>query len=83
MKFSAAVLIGFVSVAIASPAGNSANAAQGGWGCKPATYRCSWNKKGWEVCNTSGYWVNGGSCGWGQKCVYYSPSKSPYCINKH
>lgn len=27
------------------------------WECKPATYSCTHNHKGWQVCNTSGQWV--------------------------
>ena len=26
-------------------------------GCKPGTYRCTLNKKGWETCSTSRNWV--------------------------
>ncbi|KAH6885281.1 hypothetical protein B0T10DRAFT_492351 [Thelonectria olida] len=57
----------------------AAEAAPGKYGCQPGTYQCS-GKTGWQVCNTSGVWVNGGTCPPKTICKFYPPSKSPYCV---
>ncbi|KAK0749226.1 hypothetical protein B0T18DRAFT_427379 [Schizothecium vesticola] len=50
--------------------------------CKPGTYRCTLNKKGWETCSTSRNWVYSGSCGKWNYCAFNWQNKSPYCIRK-
>jgi hypothetical protein len=45
MKFS--TVLGFAAIASASPQ----------WGCKPGTYSCTPNHKGWQVCSTARQWV--------------------------
>ena len=34
-----------------------AGLASAQFGCKPGTYACTPNARGWMVCNTSGIWV--------------------------
>lgn len=49
MKFI--IVAAIATLAIASPN------HYGGNKCKPATYSCTPNAEGWQVCNTSGQWV--------------------------
>ncbi|KAF5139243.1 hypothetical protein E5D57_003035 [Metarhizium anisopliae] len=55
MKFVTVAVAALASVAAAWPYERE---------CKPATYRCEHSLRGWDVCSTSGQWVNG----------------SPYCL---
>jgi len=48
--------------------------------CTPATYSCTPNNAGWQVCDTSGHWVFGGNCAPPNICVFFQPSLSPYCV---
>ncbi|KAI1058766.1 hypothetical protein LB507_004125 [Fusarium sp. FIESC RH6] len=47
--------------------------------CDPGTYKCS-GTTGWEVCSTSGVWVDAGDCPPGTVCKFFKRSKSPYCV---
>ncbi|KXX76068.1 hypothetical protein MMYC01_204974 [Madurella mycetomatis] len=48
--------------------------------CRPGSYSCTWNNRGWRVCDWSGHWVFGGWCGWSQTCTYNWQNQSPYCV---
>ncbi|KAF5005666.1 hypothetical protein FDECE_7900 [Fusarium decemcellulare] len=48
--------------------------------CKPGTYSCTPDAKGWQVCDVTGKWVFAGICPPKTGCVFYKPSASPYCV---
>ncbi|EQB58263.1 hypothetical protein CGLO_01511 [Colletotrichum gloeosporioides Cg-14] len=51
--------------------------------CTPTKYQCRQNPDstwGWDVCNTSSKWVNGGNCAPTETCVFNSLNGSPYCV---
>ncbi|KAF6816044.1 hypothetical protein CPLU01_13958 [Colletotrichum plurivorum] len=51
--------------------------------CTPAKYQCRQNAHktwGWDVCDTSSRWVNGGNCKTSETCVFNSLNGSPYCV---
>jgi hypothetical protein len=51
--------------------------------CAPGQYQCHYDTAagwGWEVCDVSYKWVNGGSCVSGDVCIYDSLNGSPYCV---
>jgi len=48
--------------------------------CTPIAYRCSTSNLGWDVCDSTGHWVNGGSCAAGETCQFNAANGSPYCL---
>ncbi|KAI5467933.1 hypothetical protein BGZ63DRAFT_419595 [Mariannaea sp. PMI_226] len=72
MKFSTVIVAAIATFA-------SAEASPNYRPCTPGTYQCS-QTNGWNVCDTSGRWVNGGTCPPKTVCKFYPPSKSPYCV---
>ncbi|KAF4982949.1 hypothetical protein FZEAL_1519 [Fusarium zealandicum] len=74
MKVTAIVVAALATLGAASPAPTKPH------GCTPGTYRCTSDAKGWQVCDTSNKWVFAGYCPLKTGCVYYKPSKSPYCV---
>ncbi|KAL0936768.1 uncharacterized protein CTRU02_208983 [Colletotrichum truncatum] len=53
--------------------------------CTPAKYQCRQNTDntwGWDVCDTSSKWVNGGNCAATEICIFNSINGSPYCVPK-
>jgi hypothetical protein len=51
--------------------------------CTPPQYKCTYSAgqgHGWAVCDVNYQWVNGGSCGPKEKCVFNSLNGSPYCV---
>ncbi|KAG3186408.1 hypothetical protein PC129_g25262 [Phytophthora cactorum] len=69
-----------ISTALVAVLATFAAAAPKSYGCKPGTYACKSNAKGWQVCNTEGVWVDGGKCPPKTVCKFYPPSLSPYCV---
>ncbi|KAJ4185686.1 hypothetical protein NW767_003084 [Fusarium falciforme] len=49
-------------------------------GCTPGTYSCTGDAKGWQVCDVTRTWVFAGACPPYTSCIFYKPSKSPYCV---
>lgn len=77
MQFLAIITAAFAAVAFAAPA---ADADSYGAPCTPATYSCTNNNAGWQVCNTSGAWVFAGNCPPKTTCHFNYDNQSPYCI---
>ncbi|CAH0003321.1 unnamed protein product [Clonostachys byssicola] len=48
--------------------------------CTPATYSCTPDNQGWQVCNTSGTWVFAGNCPPKTICKFDQQNQSPYCV---
>ena len=74
MQISAVLVAVLATFAVAAPDNF------GGGSCRPGTYRCKSNARGWEVCTTQRQWVNGGDCAPPNICKFYPPSQSPYCV---
>ena len=76
MQISAALVAAVLATfAVAAPDGAPDN-----FRCRPGTYRCKANARGWEVCTTQGQFVNGGDCAPPNVCKFFPPSQSPYCV---
>ncbi|KAH6960095.1 hypothetical protein BKA56DRAFT_680351 [Ilyonectria sp. MPI-CAGE-AT-0026] len=74
MKFTVALITALASVTTAAPGGKPRQA------CTPATYACTSDATGWQVCDVSGKFVFAGSCPPGTSCQFFQASKSPYCV---
>ena len=52
--------------------------------CSPGRYQCHYSSAsgwGWDVCDVSYKWVNGGSCAPTEVCTYNTLNGSPYCVS--
>ncbi|KAM5348976.1 hypothetical protein ACJ41O_008799 [Fusarium nematophilum] len=76
MKVTALFVTALATLGAASPAPGKPAPP----GCTPGTYACTPDTKGWQVCGVDRKWVFAGACPPYTSCVFYKPSKSPYCV---
>lgn len=53
-----------------------------GGACTPVSYQCRFDGTtwGWDVCDVTNTWVDGGNCAPTERCVFNPKSRSPYCV---
>ncbi|KAK4102916.1 hypothetical protein N658DRAFT_505934 [Parathielavia hyrcaniae] len=79
MKLFAVLALAATAMAAVTPNADPNNME---YECQPGTYSCTWDRKGWRVCDYSGHWVFGGSCSHDTVCRYNCQSQKPYCLAK-